>query len=258
MKVMRIIDSAGATGVAAAEAAIPEPGAGEVRIRVRAAGITPPELAWYPTTHTRNGGQRSGAIPGHEFSGVIDAAGQGVDPGMIGGEGYGMNDWFGEGASAEYCLTMLSSVAEKPKRLTHAEAASVPISALTAWQGLYGRARLRSGERILIHGGAGGVGIYAVQLARRAGAHVIGTGSPRNFDLLRRLGADEVIDYHGGRFEDHARDLDVIFDTVGGETLARSVGLAQGRRADGDDRLRERRLDRCTRQECVCARRAES
>jgi NADPH:quinone reductase-like Zn-dependent oxidoreductase len=112
--------------------------------------------------------------------------------------------------------------------LSHAEAATVPIGALTAWQGLFKRANLRSGERILIHGGSGAVGVFAVQLARRAGAHVITTASARNFEFLRDLGAHEVIDYHTERFEDRARNLDVVFDTVGGETLARSWNLLPG------------------------------
>jgi len=106
-----------------------------------------------------------------------------------------------------------------------AEAASVPIGALTAWQGLLERAKLRSGERVLIHGGAGAVGVFAIQLARRVGAHVITTGSPRNFDFLSQLGANDLLDYHAERFEDGSGLVDVVFDVVGGETLKRSWGL---------------------------------
>src|SRR4030095_12701778 len=131
------------------------------------AGVIATELRWYPTTHTKTGGDRSSAIPGHEFSGVVAALGAGTGDWAVGDEIYGMNDWFAEGATAQFCLARPASVARKPERLSHAEAASVPISALTAWQGLLERARLRAGERVLIHGGAGSVGLFAVQLAHR-------------------------------------------------------------------------------------------
>ena len=117
----------------------------------------------------------------------------------------------------------------KPSRLSHPEAASVPIGALTAWQGLFERAKLQAGERILIHGGSGAVGVFAIQLARHAGAHVVTTASARNFEFLSQLGANEVIDYRSVRFEDRARDLDVVFETVGGETLKRSWSLLNPR-----------------------------
>jgi NADPH:quinone reductase-like Zn-dependent oxidoreductase len=140
-----------------------------------------------------------------------------------------MNDWFADGATADYCINSSSSVAVKPSRLSHLEAASVPIGALTAWQGLFERAKLQAGERILIHGGSGAVGVFAIQLARRAGAYVATTASVRNVDFLSQLGADEVIDYRTDRFEDRARDLDVVFDAVGGETLKRSWSLLRSR-----------------------------
>jgi NADPH:quinone reductase-like Zn-dependent oxidoreductase len=123
----------------------------------------------------------------------------------------------------------LTSIAAKPSRLSHLEAATVPIGALTAWQGLFERAKLKTGERILIHNGSGAVGVFAIQLARRAGAHVITTASARNSDFLSQVGANEVIDYRMDRFEDRARDLDVVFDAVGGETLKRSWSLLKPR-----------------------------
>lgn len=222
---MRLDDSGGAPALVADVAPMPQPSKGQLLIRVHAAGVTRTELIWYPTMHTADGGKRTGAILGHEFSGVIEAVGAGLDFVQVGKEVFGMNDWFADGATAEYCLTVPTSVAAKPARLSHAEAASVPIGALTAWQGLFDRAKLRAGERILIHGGSGSVGVFAVQLARRAGAHVAATASQRNFSLLSQLGADELIDYGSERFEERVRDLDVIFDTVGGETLRRSWGL---------------------------------
>lgn len=203
-------------------AARPEPGAGELLIRVSAAGVTPTELGWYPTLHTRTGEPRAGAIPAHEFSGAIAEVGHDVGLLEVGREVYGMNDWFSQGALAEYCIAPFFAVAPKPAVLSHADAASVPISALTAWQGLLDRAHLKSGDRVLVHGAAGAVGIFAVQLARLHGAHVTATASQTNAEFVRSLGAEQVIDYRSGRFEEHAGPMDVVFDTVGGETLQRS------------------------------------
>jgi NADPH:quinone reductase-like Zn-dependent oxidoreductase len=140
----------------------------------------------------------------------------------IGQEVYGMNDWFSDGALAEYCITQPNSVAPKPRRLTHVEAASVPIGALTAWQGLFDRGRLQRGEHVLVHGGAGAVGIFAIQLARFRGAHVTTTTSARNLEFVSALGAEQVIDYGAVRFEEMVSGIDIVFDTVGGETLERS------------------------------------
>jgi NADPH:quinone reductase-like Zn-dependent oxidoreductase len=219
---MRLNDSIDAPALIAATASVPQPRLDEMLIHIQAAGVTPTELRWYPTTHTPDGGQRTGAIPGHEFSGIVAAVGRDVDPDLIGREVFGLNDWFADGATAEYCVAQASGIAPKPHRLSHTEAASVPIGALTAWQGLFDRAKLRAGERVLIHGASGGVGIFAVQLARRAGASVIATASARNAEFLRQLGAERVIDYHLERFEQHVSDVDVVFDGVGDTTLERS------------------------------------
>jgi NADPH:quinone reductase-like Zn-dependent oxidoreductase len=220
MKAMQLRDAAG--GMTLAEVPQPVPGPREVLVQVRAAGVINTELGWYPTTHTKTGAARNNAVPGHEFSGVVAAVGEGVTGVDVGQEIYGMNDWFADGATAEYCVTLPGSIAAKPKSLTHIEAASVPISALTAWQGLFGRAKLQAGERVLVHGGAGAVGILAVQLARSRGAHVIATGSEHSVAFVSGLGADEVIDYRKDRFEDRVGKVDVVFDTVGNETLQRS------------------------------------
>jgi NADPH:quinone reductase-like Zn-dependent oxidoreductase len=203
----------------------PTPGRGEISIQVHAAGVTVTELDWYPTTHTKAGTPRENAIPGHEFSGVIAALGEDVTGFTIGQPVYGMNDWFAEGATADFCLTLPSSIAPKPTTLTHAEAATIPIGALTAWQGLFDHARLQPRERILIHGGAGAVGLFAVQLAHRHGAYVIATASTQTLDLVKQLGADQVIDYKTARFQDLVQDIEVVFDTVGGETRDLSWSL---------------------------------
>jgi NADPH:quinone reductase-like Zn-dependent oxidoreductase len=230
-------------------AAQPHPGPGETLIRVHAAAVTPSELAWYPTTHTKSGGLRVGAIPGHEFSGEIVSAENGgaMEPGGL--EVYGMNDWFAEGAMAEYCVAPLGAISPKPRGLSYAQAASVPISALTAWQGLFHRARLQAGERVLVHGGSGAVGAYVVQLARMHGAHVIATASGDGLAFVRELGAEQVIDYRNSRFEEVVSGMDVVFDTVGGETLRRSwsvlgprgrmVTIAAGEEGTADSRVKE-------------------
>jgi NADPH:quinone reductase-like Zn-dependent oxidoreductase len=136
-----------------------------------------------------------------------------------------MNDWFDEGATAEYCTTIPSSIARKPATLSHAEAASVPISALTAWQGLFERAKLQAGERVLVHGGAGAVGAYVVQFAKWHGAEVIATASGTNIEFVKSLGADAVIDYKAVDFEHAVQGIDVLFDSVGGNMLERSFAL---------------------------------
>jgi NADPH:quinone reductase-like Zn-dependent oxidoreductase len=206
----------------------PQPGEGEVLVRVHAAGVIPSELAWVPTWTTRTGEPRPlPVIPGHEFSGEIAALGAGVKDVAVGELVYGLNDWYRDGAQAEYCVARVGDFAGKPATLDHVHAAATPISALTAWQGLIERGRLMTGERVLIHGAAGGVGSCAVQLAAWRGAHVTGTASQANLDFVRGLGADEVIDYQATRFEDVVRDIDVVFDTVGGETLERSWGLVK-------------------------------
>jgi NADPH:quinone reductase-like Zn-dependent oxidoreductase len=219
---MRVADSTQGPALVRASAPQPQLGPGDLLIRVCAAGVTSAELRWYSTTHNKAGEKRVGAVPCHEFSGSIANVGKDVGCLEIGQEVFGMNDWFADGALAEYCLTPFSAVAPKPPRLTHVEAASVPIGALTAWQGLFDRAGLKSGERVLVHGGTGGVGAFAVQLAKYRGAHVTATASARNLDFVTRLGADRVIDYRASRFEETARDLDVVFDTVGSDTLERS------------------------------------
>jgi NADPH:quinone reductase-like Zn-dependent oxidoreductase len=225
MRSIRIIHDGNNPSLIEEEIPQPQPGPGQLLIRVYAAGVTPTELLWYPTTHTRTGEQRSHAIPGHEFSGVIAATGKDVTEFKIGDEVYGMNDWFDDGATAEYCLTLPSSIALKPSRASHAEAASVPIGALTAWQGLFDRARLQSGERVFVQGGAGAVGVFAVQLAHNRGARVVATASPRNFDFVRQLGAERLIDYNTDYFGENAGAFDVVFDVVGGDTLLRSWSL---------------------------------
>lgn len=208
----------------------PQPAAGEALIKIHATAITPTELLWFPTWNTPSSQPRPFPIVlSHEFSGVIESLGSAVPGFKIGDAVYGLNDWFTNGAQAEYCITTASALTPKPKTLDHIHSAVVPISALTAWQGLFKRANLQRGQQVLIHGAAGGVGVFAVQLAHWRGAYTIATASSGNLDFVRSLGADRVLDYQTTRFEDMVRDVDVVFDGVGGETLERSWGvLAKG------------------------------
>ena len=204
----------------------PRPASGEVLVRVQAAAVTPTELVWAPTWMTREGAPRTfPIIPGHEFSGEIYDIGPGVTDLDTGDAIFGLNDWFRDGTQAEFCVARAVDVALKPRSIDHVLASTVPISALTAWQGLIERGRLSPGERVLVHGAAGGVGLFAVQIAHARGAHVIATASAHNLEFVRGLGADEVLDYRARRFEDAALDIDIVFDTVGGDTLARSWSL---------------------------------
>src|SRR4051812_4644318 len=226
MKAIRLHARGGPEAIRFEDAPAPRPGPGEILVRVHAAAVTPTELLWVPTWTTRAGGPRPlPVIPGHEFSGEVAALGEGVTAVGVGEPVYGMNDWFGDGAQAEYCLARAADVARKPASVDHAHAAVTPISALTAWQGLIERARITAGEHVLIHGAAGGVGGFAVQLARWRGARVTATASVGNLDFVRGLGADEVIEYQAERFEEKVRDVDAVFDTVGGDILQRSWGL---------------------------------
>ncbi len=222
MKAMRVSSAKPGPVLICTEVPKPAPAAEEVLIQVHAAGVTTTELLWYPTTHSKEGSLRAGAVPTHEFSGIVAALGKNVRGFNVGDAVYGMNDWYAEGAAAEYCVTLPQNIARKPTSLSHEAAASVPIAALTVWQGLFDRARIQAGERILVHGGAGTVGLFAVQLAHRQGAYVITTVSAQDSGFVKQLGADEVIDYRATPFEKQVRDVDVIFDTVGGDTLNRS------------------------------------
>jgi NADPH:quinone reductase-like Zn-dependent oxidoreductase len=222
MEAMQVQQSPSGPTLRSAVASQPTPGKGEVLIRVHAAGVTSTELGWDPTTHTKDGKERLNAIPGHEFSGVVAAKGEGMNDFAVGQPVYGMNDWYADGATAEFCLTEPRNIAPKPTTLSDKEAATVPIGALTAWQGLFDRAKLQAFERVLVHGGAGAVGHFAVQLAHLHGAHVIATTSTQTAAFVAQLGANEVVDYKKEHFEDIVHDVDVVFDTVGGQTFEHS------------------------------------
>lgn len=225
MKAIRIHQRGGADDLVYEDAPRPQVPPGYALVRVFATGITPTELTWGETYENCEGTPRLPSIPGHEVAGVVEEI-NGQDSGIkVGDSVYGLTEFCRDGSAAEYVAVRAADLAPKPRTLDYAEAAAVPLSALTAWQALVVRGGLSKGQRVLIHGAAGGVGTYAVQLAHLYGAHVIATASLRNAPFLHDLGADEVVDYASNRFEDKIKDVDVVLDAIGGDTLERSWGV---------------------------------
>lgn len=222
MKAVRTHGRGGPEQLFFEDAPMPKLRSGDVLVRVRATGITPAELTWDETYQHADGTPRIPGIPGHEPSGVIEQTAPDVADFQAGDEVYGLADFPRDGAAAEFAAVRAGNLALKPRSITNVQAAALPLSALTAWQALFEHAQLAAGQSVLVHGGAGGVGTLAVQLARWRGARVAATASARDTALLSNLGADEVIDYHATRFEDVVRDIDVVLDTIGGETRERS------------------------------------
>src|SRR6185312_15559567 len=194
---------------------VPEPGTGEVLVEVHATAVTAYELTWPDTWPV---------IPCHDMSGVVVASGGGVTDWPPGAEVYGLVGFDRPGAAAEFVAVPAADLAAKPASVDHLQAAAVPLGALTAWQALHEHTQLAAGQHVLVLGGAGGVGAYAVQLAAVAGARVTATASARDLAFVTGLGARDVLDY-SGRFEDHIRDVDIVIDLVGGTTTARSWPL---------------------------------
>src|SRR5437763_798665 len=194
----------------------PEPQEGEVLVRVYAAGVNPVDWkirsglmkAFRPSTFPY--------VPGADLAGVVEKVGPGVTVFQPGQEVFGRSS---NGSYAQYSIAPANALALKPKTLSFAQAATIPVGATTAWQGIFDHGNLQAGQRVLILGGAGGVGAFAVQFARRKGAHVISTASTSNVDFVRSLGAETVIDYTKTRVGDEVHDVDLVFDTVGGAAL---------------------------------------
>src|SRR5256885_11149188 len=225
MKAIRIDKYGGPEVLQYEDAPRPKPQAGEVLVRVHAAGVNP--IDW----KVREGHMKDfwphkfPLILGWDLSGVVEEVGPGPAAAgrfKIGDEVYSIPDPTRNGAYADYIVVRESEVALKPKSLHHPRAAMVPLAGLTAWQSLFDTAQLQPGQRVLIHAGSGGVGHFAVQFAKWKGAYVFATASTKNQDLLRKLGVDEPIDYTRQRFEDVARNIDIVLDTIGGETQERS------------------------------------
>jgi NADPH:quinone reductase-like Zn-dependent oxidoreductase len=196
----------------------PEPKSGEALIRVHAAGVNP--VDWKIREGYTN--HKLPLVPGWDVAGVIEKIGPGTTSLKPGDEVYGYFDLSRNGAYADYVTVPADQVALKPKSLDFTKAAAVPLAALTAWQGLFDVGGLKAGQKVLIHAAAGGVGSFAVQFAKWKRAYVIGTASGRNVQFLRELGADEVIDYTKAPFEEAGDGVDLVLDTMGGETQKRS------------------------------------
>jgi NADPH:quinone reductase-like Zn-dependent oxidoreductase len=226
MKAMRLHKQDGASGLIYEHVPQPQPIAGEVLVRVYATGVTPAELGWKTTWKTREGIERRRPIPGHELAGMIVQVGRDVSDLRVGQAVYGLTAFDRDGSLAEYAIALPSELAPLPSSLDYVHAAAVPLGALTAWQALCDHAGLAAGQTLLVHSAASAVGIFAVQLARWAKAHVIGVDAPRNQELLRELGCEQVIDLTTTRFEDVVRNVDVVLDAVGlGDALDRSWPL---------------------------------
>ncbi|GAA2361347.1 NADP-dependent oxidoreductase [Dactylosporangium salmoneum] len=189
---------------------------------VHAAAITFAELDWDLSWTTRDGTARTPMIPAHEVSGTVAALGSDVSDLATGDEVYALVDFDRDGAAAEFVTVPAAAVAAKPRSVTHTEAAALPLAALTAWQALVDHAGLGPDETVLIHGAAGGVGVYAVQLAASLGARVIATDLPEHAHMVRKLGADDFIDVTTQSFDELLSDIDVVLDTQGGTTHDRS------------------------------------
>lgn len=205
-------------------APVPAAAAGEVLVAVHAAAITFDELTW-DETWTRNGVSRVPVIPSHEVSGVVSAVADGVMDFVPGDEVYGLIEFDRDGAAADFVAVPAADLAAKPLTVSHTVAAALPLAGLTALQALVDHAAVQPGETVLVHGGAGGVGLLAVQLAVLLGAQVTATVRSDTTDLLRGCGAQRVIDTRTEAFDEAGAAYDVVVDTVGGQTLDRSFGV---------------------------------
>lgn len=217
---------AGLAGLALTEMPYPHAAENDVIVRVHAAGFTRGELDWPATWVDRAGRDRTPSVPGHELSGLVVDLGYGTTGFTVGQRVFGLTDWSRDGSLAEYTAVEARNLAPLPADVDHVVAAALPISGLTAWQGLIDHARLAPGQTVLIHGAAGGVGSIAAQLAREVGAVVIGTGRAADRDIVLGLGAHAFLDLEAGELED-AGEVDVVFDVIGGEVLDRSAALVR-------------------------------
>src|SRR5262245_258062 len=203
------------------EAAVPRPAQGEMLVQVYAAGVNP--VDWKVRKgYLKELNPQLPQIPGFDLSGVVARVGEGVTRFKKGDAVFAYMSLKRGGAYAEYTIVREDEAALKPAKLDHVNAAAVPLAALTAWQALFDKAGLAAGQNVLIHGAAGGVGTFAVQLAKSRGAKVIGTASASNQAFLREIGADRTVDYRDQKLEEVVKDVDVVLDTVGGDTLERS------------------------------------
>src|SRR6202012_1203334 len=211
-------------GMTLTERPEPTPAINDVVVEVHASGFVPTELAWPSTWTDRAGRDRTPSIPGHELAGVVTALGYGTTGLSVGQRVFGLTDWYRDGTLAEYIAVEARNLAPLPGDVDFTEGAALVMSGLTAWQGLFEHGRLRSGQSVLVHGAAGVVGSMATQLARDAGAYVIGTGRADSRQTALDFGAQEFIDLDNNAIEE-VGGVDLVFDVLGGDIAKRSAGL---------------------------------
>jgi NADPH:quinone reductase-like Zn-dependent oxidoreductase len=246
MKAIVVTDeAAGRAGMKLVERPEPQAAINDVVVEIHASGFVPTELEWPSTWADRLGRDRTPVIPGHELAGVVTGLGYGTTGLSVGQRVFGLTDWYRDGTLAEYAAVEARNLAPLPGDLDFTVGASLPISGLTAWQGLFQHGRLRAGQSVLAHGAAGAVGSVVTQLAREAGAYVVGTGRAADRQTALDLGAQEFVDLENDALED-VGGVDLVFDVIGGEigrrsaalirqggTLVSVVGPAEVRPADG-------------------------
>ncbi len=227
MKAIVVTDeAAGTAGMTLVERPEPEPAINDVAVQVRASGFVPTELAWPSTWTDRLDRDRTPSIPGHELAGVVTALGYGTTGLSVGQRVFGLTDWYRDGTLAEHVAVEARNLAPLPGDVDFTVGASLPISGLTAWQGLFEHGRLRAGQRVLAHGAAGAVGSMVTQLACEFGAYVIGTGRAADRQPALDFGAQEFVDLDNDALEDLG-GVDLVFDVIGGDVQKRSAALVR-------------------------------
>ena len=221
-------EAAGTAGMTLAERPEPEPAINDVVVQVRASGFVATELAWPSTWTDRLDRDRTPSIPGHELAGVVTTLGYGTTGLSVGQRVFGLTDWYRDGTLAEYVAVEARNLAPLPGDVDFTVGASLPISGLTAWQGLFEHGRLRAGQSVLAHGAAGAVGSMVTQLAREFGAYVIGTGRAADRQVALDFGAHEFVDLDNDALED-VGGVDLVFDVIGGDIQKQSAGLVRAR-----------------------------
>jgi NADPH:quinone reductase-like Zn-dependent oxidoreductase len=227
MKAIVVTDqAAGAAGMKLVERPAPRPAINDVLVEVHASGFVGTELTWPSTWTDRGSRDRTPTIPGHELAGVVTALGYGTTGLSVGQRVFGLTDWYRDGTLAEYAVIEARNLAPLPGNVDFAVGASLPISGLTAWQGLFDHGRLGAGQSVIAHGAAGAVGSMVTQLAREAGAYVIGTGRSADRQPALDFGANAFIDLENDRLED-VGEVDLVFDVIGGDIQKRSARLVR-------------------------------
>ena len=227
MKAIVVTDqAAGTAGMTLVERPEPVPALNDVVVQVHASGFVPTEMSWPSTWTDRLGRDRTPSIPGHELAGVVTALGYGTTGLSVGQRVFGLTDWTRDGTLAEYVAVEARNLAPLPGDVDFTTGAGVAMTGLTAWQGLFDHGRLQTGQSVLVHGAAGAVGSMVTQLAREAGAYVIGTGRAAHRQLALDFGVQEFVDLENDSLEDIG-GVDLVFDVFGGDIGTRSAGLVR-------------------------------